>query len=227
MKLIKKLTPVALASSIALAGAMAPVIASAEVSSSATLASMYLWRGQDISASAPVVSGDITYSHESGAYASLWISSIGGIGTDGGDLVYSTEADYTIGFAGEAGDLGYDVGYYIYTYPETGEDLSDAGAEVYLGLSYGDFGFKGFFDAKDDKTYNYYTFSYGIGSFSAMIGMNDDDDDTADYTHLDLTYAATDSLSFTVSDVVSKDSSVETPDNILYMIAYSLPIDLK
>ena len=93
MKLINKLTPVALATAMALGSLAAPLAAQADVSSSATISSMYLWRGQDISSSAPVLSGDITYNHSSGAYASLWISSLG-LGAGPG---YSTESDYTIG----------------------------------------------------------------------------------------------------------------------------------
>ncbi len=170
-----------------------PINAQAEISSSATLASMYLWRGQDISDHKPAVSGDIAYSHDSGLYASLWMSSEG---TTNG----SYETDWTIGFSGSMGDFGYDVGYYKIWYPEAldtdGDPVTfgDAAAEAYIGLSYMDIGFKAFLDAKDDKTYNYYTLSYGMGAFSGTLGFNDDtDDNDLDYRHLDLSYAATDS----------------------------------
>lgn len=222
---LNKLSSAALATTLALGGLAMPVASHAEVSSSASIASMYLWRGQDISASAPVVSGDISYSHESGAYASLWISSIGSIDTPAG--TYSTESDWTIGFSGEAGGMGYDIGYYKFWYPELGDSFSDADAEYYLGLTYGDFGFKAYIDGKDTHDYNYYTLSYGMGAFSALVGYKDVDGADGDYTHVGLSYAATDSLSFTASKVVDYDTAAPTPDDLLFMISYSLPIDLK
>jgi uncharacterized protein (TIGR02001 family) len=203
-----------------------PMVSQAEVSSSATLASMYLWRGLDISDNKPAVSGDITYSHDSGFYASLWLSSEGTFDN-------SYESDWTIGFSGSVKDFGYDVGYYKIWYPElidssTGkpQTFGDAAAEAYVGLSYKDFGFKAFLDAKDDKTYKYYTLSYGYGAFSGTFGIYDDDTNSADYKHLDLSYAATDRLSFTVSKITSMGGGGTLP-NPLFMISYSLPVDLK
>ena len=227
MKFINKLTPVALATAMALGSLAAPMVAQAEVSSSASLASMYLWRGLDISDNKPAVSGDITYNHASGAYASLWLSSEGTFDN-------SYESDWTVGFSGEAAGVGYDVGYYKIWYPEmidvsTGkpQTFADAAAEAYLGLSYQDFGFKWFTDAKSPKTYDYYTFSYGMGAFSVTVGVNDDDSDASDYKHLDLSYAATDRLSFTVSKKFALGTGSTLETNPIMMISYSLPVDLK
>ena len=107
MKLLKKLTPVAVATSMALATLAAPGIASAEMSASAGVSNFYLWRGLDISAGAPQVAGSLDYSHESGAYAGVWASS-----EDAG-----TETDLYFGFAGEAGGLSYDISFWEYLYP--------------------------------------------------------------------------------------------------------------
>jgi uncharacterized protein (TIGR02001 family) len=235
MKLINKLTPVALATAMAFGSLAAPLAAQAAVSSSATISSMYLWRGQDISSSAPVLSGDITYNHSSGAYASLWISSLGlGAGSN-----YSTESDYTIGFSGEAGPVGYDIGYYKFYYPENANDANfgAANAETYLGLTYGDAAFKGYFDAKGSNDYSYYTFSYGYGQFSGLVGISAAkaaggvSASDLSYKHIDLTYAATDRLSFTYSTKFAIGSAIYDPASMssdpLFMISYSLPIDLK
>jgi uncharacterized protein (TIGR02001 family) len=225
MKLTKKLTSLIAVSALGVAGMTAPMVSQAEVSSSATIASMYLWRGLDISDNKPAMSGDITYSHESGAYASLWISSEGTFDN-------SFETDWTVGFSGSVQDFGYDVGYYKIWYPENVDSsgdpvsFSDAAAEAYLGLSYKDFGFMLYTDAKSPNTYKYYTLSYSYGAFSGTFGVNDDDDDNNDYKHLDLSYAATDRLSFTVSKVTSLGGGGTTP-NPLFMLSYTLPVDLK
>ena len=225
MKQLKKVLPFTGAAMLALTAIVTPYSVQASgVSSSASLASMYLWRGQDISNQKPALSGDITYSHDSGAYASLWISSEGASG--------SYESDWTIGYSGSAGDMGYDVGYYKFWYPEMDDGghpqtFADAGAEVYLGLTYKDFGFKAFLDAKGDKTYKYYTLSYSYGVFSALVGISDDDDNDADYKHLDISYAATDRLSFTVSKPIARGSSGAIEFAPLMMLSYSIPVDLK
>jgi len=226
MKQMNKVLSLTGAAALALTSLATPFTAEASgVSSSATLASMYLWRGLDISDHKPAMSGDIVYSHDSGAYASLWLSSEGSFDN-------SYESDWTIGYSGSAGDLGYDIGYYKIWYPEmiTGthpQTFYDAAAEVYVGLTYKDFGFKGFFDAKGDKTYKYYTLSYSYSVFTALVGINDDDDNTADYKHLDISYAATDRLSFTYSKPISHDSGNTMEINPVMMLSYSIPVDLK
>jgi len=223
MKQLKKVLSVTGAAMLALTAVTPVVVQAAGVSSNATLAS----RGLDISDHKPAMSGDITYSHDSGAYASLWLSSEGSFDN-------SYESDWTIGFSGSASDIGYDVGYYKIWYPEmidasTGapQTFGDAAAEVYVGLTYKDFGFKAFLDAKGDKTYKYYTVSYSYGVFSGLIGMNDDDADAGDYKHFDLSYAATDSLSFTYSKPISHGKGSGLEMNPIMMLSYSIPVDLK
>ena len=226
MKQMNKVLSLTGAAALAITSLATPITAAASgVSSSATLASMYLWRGLDISDHKPAMSGDIVYSHDSGAYASLWLSSEGSFDD-------SYESDWTIGYSGKAGEMGYDVGYYKIWYPEmiTGthpQTFYDAAAEVYIGLTYQDFGFKAFLDAKGDKTYKYYTLSYSYGAFSGLVGINDADDNDADYKHLDLSYAATDRLSFTVSKPIARGSTGVIEFTPLFMMSYSLPVDLK
>lgn len=217
-------TAMALATSLALGGLAVVPAAQAEVASTATLSSMYLWRGQDISGSAPVLSGDIKYSHSSGLYAYGWLSSLGYYDTTAGNAY---EADFGIGYAGKAGPVAYDVQYYKFYYPETGQSFADAGAEIVVALTYDPVTFTAFLDQKGDKTYNYYTLSGSYGAFGLKLGMNTDDDASLEYKHVDLTYNATSRLSFTLSKVVETGTGSTLTGKPIMMAAYSLPIDLK
>lgn len=232
MKLIKKITPVALATTMALAGlAAAPGAANAEVSASMGVANFYLWRGLDISAGAPQVSGSLDYSHDSGLYAGIWASS-----EEAG-----TETDLYIGFAGEAGGLSYDISFWEYLYPSDnaltgpGSDLSDSDlSETVVGLGYAGVGLT-FYMGNDsgvgstidytyttlDYTFDKFNVLYGVWSFDPAVGAPDGD------AHLQLSYAATDNFTFTVTkgfqDNVTTTMYDEDP---LFHVSYSLPVEM-
>jgi hypothetical protein len=219
------------------AGLVGTTTTQAEVSASASVASSYLWRGQNLSNGAAAVSGSLDYAHESGLYTGAWVSS--------GDAGLGTEYDLYVGFAGEAGKLSYDVGYMAYIYPSqseenlqsaiddgvTGDDLpgvidelGDAG-DIYLNLSLAGVDFTtNFSDNGSDFVYN--TLGYGMGSVSGLIGVNTDleDDGKGAYTHIDLSYAYNDNVSFTVSKMVAQSSgtSAASPE---FVVSYSLPIE--
>ncbi|MFP5383474.1 MAG: TorF family putative porin [Gammaproteobacteria bacterium] len=57
--------------------AVVSIPAAAEVSANAAVANVYLWRGLDLGAGVPAVSGGLDYGHESGLYAGVWGSSSG------------------------------------------------------------------------------------------------------------------------------------------------------
>jgi hypothetical protein len=224
------------------AGLVGTTTTQAEVSASAGVASSYLWRGQNLSNGAAVVSGSLDYGHESGAYAGAWVSS--------GDAALGTEYDLYVGFAGEAGDLSYDVGYVGYIYPSQSEEAAAefnkanavaiaAGDEdsqgtadelgnvsdLYLNLSFAGVDFTtNFRDNGGDYVYN--TLGYGMGSVSGLIGVSTDleDDGKGAYTHIDLSYAYNDNVSFTVSKMVAQSSgtSAASPE---FVVSYSLPIE--
>ncbi len=129
-------------------------------SANVTLTSDYLWRGlqqgSDVDGT-PAIQGGFDYAHESGAYAGVWGSNVEFSGA-------SVEMDYYFGYAGEAGSIGYDVGYIAYSYPSSqpGNDFS----EMYLGLSYGDFGLSyaaGLDDMPDNIEVSYGTEFSGLG----------------------------------------------------------------
>lgn len=228
MKLMKKLTPVALATSMALGCLAAPGVASAEVSASAGVANFYLWRGLDISAGAPQVSGSLDYSHESGVYAGVWASS-----EEAG-----TETDLYVGFAGEAGGLSYDLSIWEYLYPSDNDlngpndSYSDSDlSEFVLGLGYADVGLTVYFgnDTGGGDDYEYITLDYTFGDFNILYGTWQFDTTTgADDSHLTLSYAATDNFTFTVSKGMQDDAATSIYDeDVLFHVAYSLPIDMK
>jgi uncharacterized protein (TIGR02001 family) len=212
------------------AGLVGTTTTQAEVSASAGVASSYLWRGQNLSNGAAVVSGSLDYSHESGLYTGAWVSS--------GDAELGTEYDLYVGYAGEAGKLSYDIGYMAYIYPSQSEEAVEAGdadatadelgdvSDLYLNLSFEGIDFTtNFSDNGSDYVYN--TLGYGMGAVSGLIGVNTDleKDGKGAYTHIDLSYAYNDSLSFTVSKMVAQSSgnSAASPE---FVVSYSLPIEL-
>lgn len=86
----------------------------------------YLWRGVSQTDGSPAVSGGLDYKVGNGLYLGTWASNV----DFGDDTTY--ELDGYLGFSGELGAVGYDLGYIYYAYPN-GEDL-DFG-EVYASLS--------------------------------------------------------------------------------------------
>ena len=129
---MKTLKMSALAVAIVAASGLSQAQAAVEANIGVT--SNYLWRGVTQSMNDPSISGGVDYSHESGFYAGTWIGTIDW-GPGG-----ATENDYYLGYSGESGDFGYDVGYIYYNYPATGYEDSDFG-EVYFNGSYMGFGF--------------------------------------------------------------------------------------
>ena len=223
---MKKLTK-----AIALAGVMTTGLTGAQlaqaevdVSASAAVASMYLWRGLDLGNGDAAVSGDITLS-SGGAYAGMWTSS--------GDSAAGNEYDLYVGYGGEVEDFSYDLSVWTYVYP--GDDAAnDEGntfdlSEVIASVGYMGASFSYYYplagDGNDD--YSYMTLGYGMGAYSATVGISDDNEDNEGniYTHVDLSYAYTDSLAFTVSKVVSAELD-ETEDDTKFVVSYSLPIDM-
>ena len=207
-----KLTSVALASAVAMGTMAIPTTASAEVGYNATVSSMYLWRGQDVS-QGPAISGGIDYSHDSGFYASAWASS----GYTGDPAVGGGyELDLWLGFAGEVGGLGYDISVWDIDYPQVID--GESATEVALGLTYGGFSL-GYVDGEEE--YKYYTLGYSYDKFGITYGASDAGAGS-EYSHVDLSYAATDALSFTVSK--ASDDGAAVPEEMLISVSYSLPI---
>lgn len=220
MKTVSKvLLPMAIA---AASTAMSMNAMGADVTASAAVSSMYLWRGQELGNGIPAVSGEIRAT-QSGFYGYAWGSS--------GD-VDSSELDIGTGYAGAVGDFKYDVQVYTYYYPQAtdaGEDttgeLGDS-SEVIATVGYGPLSFSAFKPVDIlSGDYMYYTAGAASGAFSAKIGFSDDKTDAdLDYTHLDLTYAYNDRLSFTFSQLVDQDDAGTVDEDLKFVVGYALPL---
>lgn len=220
---MNKLSQAIVLASALTAGLAAVQTAQAEVSANAGVASEYLWRGQTLGTGVPQVSGGLDYSHESGLYAGTWIGS--------GDTTYGTEYDLYAGYAPSFGDFGLNLGYATYIYSDTASDDINDVAELVLGFSYGDASltFYKSTDADANGDYLYTSLGYGVGDFSFTVGNVSNSEALSflsDYTHVDITYAYNDKVSFTLSQIVDEDieGSYDTSPNLV--VSYSLPIDM-
>lgn len=209
----------------AFAGLSVPA-AQAEVAASVAVANMYYWRGLDLGQGDPALIADVA-AKSNGFYAGLWASS--------GDAGLGTEYDFYAGYGFEAGPLSVDLNYTTYMYPSVpgGEplgfdDVSDVAVTLGLAAS-DDLSFAlmhrvGVGDLLADDDYTYTTLSAAYGKFSALVGTHSDDSGTYDsLTHLDLSYAYTDNLTFTLGKVIDEGES-EWNDELKFIVKLSLPI---
>ena len=83
-----------------------------EISAEVGVATDYRFRGLSLSGHQPELTAQISVEHESGLYATAWVSNVDlGLG-DADDL----EMDWTAGFSKDVGNLNFDVGAIYYTY---------------------------------------------------------------------------------------------------------------
>lgn len=238
---MKKVKTVLATSAAAAAIALGSTPAMAELEASVAVSSQYLFRGVD-QGGGGAVSGDLVYGHESGVYVGTWVSSLG-------SSLGGSEIDTFAGWSGEFGGLGIDVGVLDYFYPGTngsGNAADDWGrglTEAYLGLSFAGVELyyydqiSGKSTALDDNTY--VSLGYSMGSFSAVVGMADFEEAAGqtfdnDYTHLDITYAYNDNLSFMLSKIIELDDEINAnsstsgftglDDDLQLVVSYSIPL---
>jgi hypothetical protein len=203
--------------------AAAPAAVSLEAS--ASIATSYLWRGLDLGSGTPALSADVSTT-TGGLTAGLWVSS--------GDTGSGTEYDLYVNYAGSVGGLDYSVGAARYNYPTGGWDGEVAGFEgsdatdVIYSLSY--MGVTAtVYDADDAGDSQYNTISFDLGPVSVLLGDHDEVETElsdgsmflAEMSHMDLTYSVNDSLSFTVSSVISSNLASETDTTVV--ASYTLP----
>jgi len=132
--------------------------------------SQYIWRGAAQSVNNDLaIQGDVGVAHESGLSANVWFSTGVDVGTG-----KETEFDVTVDYSGEAGDLGYSVGYIAYKYTDTALEFN----EMYGGVSYDIASLTAYYDS-DNK--NLYT-ELGLGTtvvdtfdISIAAGVNSPD----------------------------------------------------
>ena len=231
MKNVFGLKKTVIASAVAAASVMAPAIAAAEISGSLGIASMYLWRGQDVSAGTANVSGSLDFTTDVGLYAGTWVSSAGtSVNSEG---TTSTETAFYAGVGGEAGGLSYDLSYWTYVYPEDDVGAGEL-AEVIASVGMAGFSLTGYVSANnlsdsDEENFGddlYLTLGYEYDKFGVLVGTWDLDADDANYTHVDLSYSPIENLTFTVSKVVDSDefAAVTDDQDPLFVVGYSFPL---
>ena len=184
-----------LASSMLFVTAHATAADPVTVTGSAAFTSDYLFRGISQTGNNAAVQAGMTATHESGAYLSLWGSSVGftdlptydettGAVIDGATGDGGLEIDALLGFGGKVGEIGYDVGVMHYGYPSADAALgydefygsvSTMGAKV--GFNYS----PDYFAQTEKFMYLYAGYSTTVGAvtLSGNIGINKFDSDEA------------------------------------------------
>lgn len=161
-----KLTKSLLASAVvAASGFSATAQAEDEVTMNIGVTSNYVWRGVTQSSDAASVSGGIDYASESGFYAGTWVGSLG----DDASGFSGSETDFYFGFGGEAGSIGYDVGYIYYHYAEG--DETDFG-EVYGSISVAGFDLGLAYTVNNEDANDDFGFESGDMYFSVGYGFD-------------------------------------------------------
>ncbi|HNN28266.1 MAG TPA: TorF family putative porin [Agitococcus sp.] len=172
---LSSLAKALLASSMLFSAVTASAADPVTVSGSAAFTSDYLFRGVSQTSNNAAVQGAMTFTHESGAYFSLWGSSIA---SGAGGL----ELDTLLGYGGKAGEVAYDVGVMRYNYPGLNDNNAAFEAdynEVYASVS--TMGAKVGFNYSPDYFFESDKFLYlyasygtevaGVGLFGS-VGMN-------------------------------------------------------
>ena len=142
---------------------LASVSSYAGVSANVSFTTDYIWRGLTQS-DGPAVQGGFDYEADSGFYAGFWGSNVNFNNGNGQEL------DYYAGYGFSLGDVGVDVGYITYDYPDSDPDLKFE--EIYLGFSIGDLGLT--YASGQDEAPDYIEVSYGIGPVSISYGDYDE-----------------------------------------------------
>lgn len=121
----------------ALAAALATAAlgtAQAEISGNVTLATDYRFRGVSQTDRQMALQGGLDWSHASGFYVGTWASNVDSNFFSGTSTDPQLEWDLYVGYSGELGKLGYDLGIIRYVYP--GYDDANT-TEIHAGVSYG------------------------------------------------------------------------------------------
>jgi uncharacterized protein (TIGR02001 family) len=158
----------------------------------------------------PAIQGGFDFEAESGFYAGIWGSNVNF--NDGA----GSELDYYFGYGFSVGDLGIDIGYVAFDYPQnqTGLDFE----EIVLGFSLGNFGLTHAL-GQDDFT-DYTEVSYGMGPVSVSYGTYDDMSDNITISY-GFSCGAYD-CGITAYDMTDEGYSGVDEDGIYFSIAASL-----
>ncbi len=218
-----------LAAAVLAASATTATVAHAEVEVGASVgvSNLYLFRGADLGDGSAQVWGDLSASY-GGFYGGIWASS--------GDDTLGTEYDLYAGYGGEIAGISYDLGVVNYVYPsaETSfntdtnqlETSSPSGfadfSESIISLGYAGFSFTHVKVIAGGSGTSYRAYGYEYGDYSVTYG---DHEDANTDGHFDVTYAYSDTLSFTGSFGVDSDNGDNDTREPLFVVALSLPIE--
>ncbi len=242
---------------IAVTGAMGTTqaIAEVDVSASVAVSNLYLFRGVDLGEGRAMVSGDLIASSK-GFYGGVWATS--------GDKASGSEYDLFVGYATEIEGVSVDVNItnYMYSGWDAGDSFGDY-SEIFLNVGYGPFsvdyqvnvadgsyssdetdaakraGLSGFQYVAFNASFKQYTATLGfadVGNYSESNPLTTDNVGSVgtDYTHIDISYAYNDNLTFTVSQIIDQDEIQligsekkyeNRDDDMLFVLSYSLPIE--
>jgi len=217
----------------AVAAALTSSVAAAELSANAGIFSNYIWRGVTQTADEAAGQGGIDWSDDSGLYAGTWVSTLGG-----GN---GYEMDVYVGFAGEAGDVGYDLGVVTYQYPVApGGNFTEVYASgtvsiVTVGIAAtvdssastdggafddGDLYINGSLDFPVSKSdVSIYAGSYAFDN-DGDVGVGD-----LDYSHIGASLSK-DGFTFAVDKNDIDGSSATAEDNVRFTVSYSVDFEL-
>lgn len=196
--------------------------AQAELSSDLTIASTYLWRGQAISGFHPAMSSTVQYDHSSGLYVGTWFSNEGAAG--------SYEVDAYAGYGLTMGDISLGLGAASYWYPQAEGDMVDSGLyEGILSAGFKDFSVTAYADLENFGDYFYFSGDYSIGKVGLHAGYALTDPSDSSYTDVNVSYALTDALTWTVSYAFGDGIADAGPlgggsDEPIVMVSYSVPL---
>ncbi|MBU6257145.1 MAG: TorF family putative porin [Burkholderiales bacterium] len=140
----------------------------------------YAYRGITYSHERPVIQGTALYSHPSGWYGGLWVTQVSSIDIHDAHL----ETDPFGGFAGAAGDLNYEIGFWHWTFfgarmPVSREKYDTL--DMYVGLVWKHLGVKYWKGLTD---------YFGVNSRSALAdgGYAANGDSHSQYLEVNLTF---------------------------------------
>ncbi len=203
-----------------------------------TLASKYVWRGQDQNSGNPAVQGGVDVSY-CGFYVGVWASN-GDFDTfDALGLrtaSSSIEVDIYAGYKFEVATVGFDIGYIAYLYPGVTSEWDDVAKEVYVGVrkEFGDFGigaklYYDFDNLNEDLEDGYYTAEFSASyklpydiALAGTFGMDNMAGHTDDYYYSIGASKAIDKFTVGVAyHGYYSDALDDTTDNIVGYISAS------
>lgn len=107
----------ALAGVVTVTAAPASAADESPFSANVSIVSDYKFRGLSQANAEPALQGGFDYAHPGGFYFGTWASSISWLSDGQPDVSSSLEWDFYGGYAGTAGEFGYDAGLLYYYYP--------------------------------------------------------------------------------------------------------------